>query len=571
MKEKWNALIAEDRPLCERIILLAASCGLLAFTVCVFAPIHIYLNNTGEFWFRLSQFWWVAVAVGAAAFLLFGLIGLLLRGKLLDLYVTLLFAAAVVLYLQGNFLNISYGELNGEQINWSRYGAYALQNFALTAGLFCIPFVILYFSKKFWRGMVRFVAFLLVAVQLVALVAAGITNGKPANSEMALGWAGASDYSAEQNLVVIVVDAFDEPYFAQYLSAHPEQTEALDGFTYYRNTAGISMTTFFSMTPMLTGRVFDYNPNNYDEYLDLAWDNATLFSKLQEADYDVRMLSPQEIYIGSVRDELFDNYIVGNRGIVDYKKFTRMLYDLVLYTYLPHVFKAGFWIYPDEFNYLQDKVFYTDDDTEAYRHITQSPVSAQARQKTFRLYHLNAMHEPFTLTAEAGRLPGDADTTPMEQAEGTFLIVDTLLSQMRDAGVYDNSTIIITADHANSAHVDSTTLDGPVYSPVLLYKPANAAGAFATSDAPASLMDIRATLLAAAGLPHDETEGTPLETLTEGQARTRYFYRAVGSPRTFYEFCIGGEDANDFSNWTPTGKVFSPSGGSDANAAPDNE
>ncbi len=527
MKEKWTALIAEERPLKKRLILIIASAGLLAFTLGIFAPINIYLNNSGELWFRLEQFWWVSAIIGVVIFGLCMGIGLIARGKLFDLFVTLLFAVAVVLYLQGNFLNISYGELNGEQVNWSRYGGYALKNSALTAGLFLIPFIILYFSKKTWERMVRFIAFLLVSVQIVALIFTGFKNEKPRNKEMALGWNGISNYSQEENLVIIVIDAFDEPYFLQYLNSYPEQKDALDGFTYFKNTSGISLTTFYSMTPMLTGRVFDYNPSSYDEYMDLAWENATMFKKLQAANYDVRMLAPQESYIGSVRKDLFDNYIVGNRAISDYKKFARMLYDLVLYTYLPHVFKAGFWIYPDEFNYLQDKIFYTNDDVEAYRHITQSPVNAEAHKKTFRLYHLNAMHEPFALTAEAGRNPDGADTTPMEQAQGTFLIVNTLLAQLQDAGVYDNTAIIITADHVNSAHVDEMALEEPIFSPTLLYKPINERGKLKTSDAPASLMDIRATVLSAAGLPYDETEGMPLSTIYEGQERTRYFSEAL--------------------------------------------
>ena len=166
MKEQWNALILEDRPLKERAGLLLASSGLLAFTLFIFAPINIYLNNVNEFWFRLSQFWWVMAILGVVVFLLTFGFGMLLKGKLLNLYVTLLFALTVVLYLQGNFFNISYGELNGEQVNWSRYGGYSLLNTGLTSLLFLIPFAILYFSKRFWRGMVRFVSFLQIILFL---------------------------------------------------------------------------------------------------------------------------------------------------------------------------------------------------------------------------------------------------------------------------------------------------------------------------------------------------------------------------------------------------------------------
>ncbi len=554
MRLKWRFLVDDTRGAAERLRLLLAADGLLCFTLFVFAPVYIYVNNTNEFWFRLSQFWWMTALLGLAVFAVLVGVGCILRGRLLDMYVTALFAFAVVVYLQGSFLNISYGELNGQQVNWSRYGGYAIQNTMLVGALFLVPFVIRYFSKRFWEKMVRVVALFIVAVQCVAMVTVGVANRKPPRTEMALGWEGVHAYSPDRNLVLLVVDAFDDVYFDEWLSASPAQADALDGFTRYTNTAGISMTTFYSMVPMLTGHVFTYNPPDLNDYLDEAWADASMFRKLQAADYDVRVLGPQEIYLGRVRDDVIDNYIVGNRGIMDPVQFTRQMMELSLYTFLPHVLKAGFWIYPDEFNYLQDKVFYTDDDTEALRHMTDEPVDASAKQPTFRLYHLNALHEPFTLTSDATR--SDTDTSALAQAQGTMRIVEKLLLQMQEAGVYDNTAIVITADHGNGTHVESDNLKSQPAMPVLLYKPMGGARALTESAAPASLMDIRATLLSAAGLDA-AGEGTPLELLKEGQNRERLFYRSVGSPRVFYEYSIDG-DARQYENWRQTGNVYSP-------------
>ena len=237
----------------------------------------------------------------------------------------------------------------------------------------------------------------------------------------------------------------------------------------------------------------------------------------------------------------------------NYREFYSLLYSLSFYTYLPHVLKPGFWIVPDDFSYLMRSSFYRERDSESYIRFQQDPVRPVSEKKTFRLYHFKSMHPPLDLGSEA-QSQSRFETTSLQSEEGSFRIVHLLLDQMKQAGVYDSSAVIIAADHASTDHVPGY-LDSAVYCPLLLYKPCGALGSMQVTDVPASLFDIRATFLEEAALPYAD-EGTPLSMLSETSGRTRYFYRHLGTHKTLYEFSIGSEDANDIRNYTLTGTVY---------------
>ena len=55
-------------------------------------------------------------------------IGMFLKGKAYSIYTALIFVFALCFYIQGNYLNSSYGVLDGKTIDWSSYSNYAIVN-----------------------------------------------------------------------------------------------------------------------------------------------------------------------------------------------------------------------------------------------------------------------------------------------------------------------------------------------------------------------------------------------------------------------------------------------------------
>lgn len=102
LKEKWlpSLLLSLFAPL----------------TVCFFGPFEIYGNNMSEFKFLLWDFWLMCGAVAlVAAVVIFGLL-LLLKGRVFDVCFGLLFGCSLMLFIQGNYLSLGVGALEGDGV-----------------------------------------------------------------------------------------------------------------------------------------------------------------------------------------------------------------------------------------------------------------------------------------------------------------------------------------------------------------------------------------------------------------------------------------------------------------------
>ena len=80
---------------------------LLIFTITIFGPIELYYTNHEEFWFTYRDTFLISGLLALVCISLLLAVGLLLKGKMRDLYSSLVFAAGAALYIQGNFANMN--------------------------------------------------------------------------------------------------------------------------------------------------------------------------------------------------------------------------------------------------------------------------------------------------------------------------------------------------------------------------------------------------------------------------------------------------------------------------------
>ena len=136
----------------------------------------------------------------------------------------------------------------------------------------------------------------------------------------------------------------------------------------------------------------------------------------------------------------------------------------------------------------------------------------------------------------------------IDATRGCFAILDIYFEKMKEIGIYDNSTIILLGDHGADGKTSTS----------LLLKPKGATGSLQI-DTEAELSDIYfgASILEAAGIPHDEF-GISYFDIIGGLSPV---------PRILYEYCgrtdykKGGRtidlyaiyevtgNANDADNW----------------------
>lgn len=76
----------------------------------------------------------------------------------------------------------------------------------------------------------------------------------------------------------------------------------------------------------------------------------------------------------------------------------------------------------------------------------------------FRFYHLKGAHSLFTMNDEFRETAAIAGNQ-ISQSRGALKIVYEYIQNMKKLGVYDNATIIITADHGQNTHVGEQSPD----------------------------------------------------------------------------------------------------------------
>lgn len=84
----------------RRFAFAAAVSAALAFTLCLFGPLDLFFNNYEQLWFHFQD---IIGGVAVTALVLFAcgtLLGTLLRGKLHNIYMSLMFGGLLGLYVQ---------------------------------------------------------------------------------------------------------------------------------------------------------------------------------------------------------------------------------------------------------------------------------------------------------------------------------------------------------------------------------------------------------------------------------------------------------------------------------------
>ena len=132
----------------KRLVFSAVVSAALTFTLCLFGPLDLFFNNYEEIWFHLQDIIGGLAVVAGIFFVLTTLVGTLLRGKLHDLYMALMFGGLVGTYVQGSFMNKNYGLLNGNSVDWSAYTGYGVVNTVVWVVCILVPLIAMLIWKE---------------------------------------------------------------------------------------------------------------------------------------------------------------------------------------------------------------------------------------------------------------------------------------------------------------------------------------------------------------------------------------------------------------------------------------
>ncbi|MBR3349484.1 MAG: alkaline phosphatase family protein [Solobacterium sp.] len=183
--------------------------------------------------------------------------------------------------------------------------------------------------------------------------------------------------------------------------------------------------------------------------------------------------------------------------------------------------------------------FYSDIQNQKPEHISQ---------KSFRFYHVEGAHRPFKYDKDVNVIPYE-EGSYTQNVEASMKTADAFLKKLKEAGVYDNSSIMIMADHGFENGSDSN-LDR--FNPLLMIKGFKEKHPHAVSEAPISYLDLPEAYNRL--LMHKKAE--ECFDAKEGDARERRVLLFVFQNEELIEEYIQDGYASDYENLKPTGKAY---------------
>ena len=493
----------------------------VVFAICIYAPIEIFIMNKNEFWFGLGDIMRVILIVTLVCCATLLIPILLLKRKATDIYTTVLSVLTLCIYIQGNFVGIRVGVMNGADIEWSLYLLRMFINLLAWIVLFTL-FLVLCYKKEMVRRIILNVAVIIFGIQIFTLTGLLVQYCRSEKEDKSI----TSTYTDENlytvnkddNVIIFILDMFDAEYFDTILTNNPQWSEQLDGFVLYDNFSGTYSTTTYSLAHLYTGKMF-FNEKPLSEWIEYIADDRLYVDELLDEGFKLYYYSTIEGTIPSRLSKVAMNYYVGKCNVNNYPRLAKKLYMVVAFKYFPDCFKPLLWFDGYEFEALrecEEASIYLSDNAR-FRDGIRTADWNEKDEKAIKYIYTVGSHYPYRID-RYGKDVHIGEVTAVECAEGVLQIIDEYLKHIKEAGTYDNTTIIITADHGYY-------WDGTLQSPVMLIKPQNNRGRLKISNSPVCQADFAATVLELANVDNYSSYGYSMLHVDDNDSRERFFYQ----------------------------------------------
>lgn len=534
--------------------LLASSFFVL--TVFVVTPLEIVSGSSDSLVFGFFNVLPLVLGTGVVMIVILTLMLSMVRGKAFGILLMLVFILGFGSYMQALLLNESLPAADGSALNLSEHLGITIFDSIAWVALIAGALALIVKKRVIGQAIALTLSACLILIQGIALASIGFEEASDLAAKgprTFVSSEGLYEVSAEDNVIVFVLDFFDTRVLERVLDEDPGSLDEFTGFTYFKNSTGSMIPTSHAMPFLLTGEL-PHPDDTYESYTDERYSRSTFITDIAKQGYSIGIYS-NALYTNSLNDYVV-NLVPAYDLSLDQSKLLGSLEKMALYREAPWLLKPLFWFYTNEVNQsaLDDSMNpYVTDDFAYDEELVSNGLMINDEEKSFRLIHLNGAHYPYTMDAEGHEAEGE--TAIEEQAHGSLMIVSRYLQQLKDMGLYDDATIIVTSDHGNFV-LSEYGLYEPV-SPILLIKPSEtakqASAPLKTSNVPTGHLDFHATIMDAIGGDAD-AYGTPAFEVTYGDRPRRYWtlLSTSYSHIAWLEYEINGH-VLDFDNWELTG------------------
>lgn len=482
----------DERTYPQRLMTVVLPTITLVFMYFIFGVCESYFANKNEWNFIFMDILPALLIFPAILILLVCASALFIKGKNLDMMTLIISAFLIMSYIQNAFLNVNV-LIDGNEKTVSDTSS--IINLLIWLAVVILIQYIICFSKKINIKKILYgcsaAAALLLVMQGSALSYILINGLSEPQSREKTGYAlsGAEQYevSANENVIVFFMDSYSSLYFGEWLEEHPEYYNTFSDFIWFDDVSSENTHTVFSMPCLLTAHSNDYSVSILESNKK-SWNSdeaAFFYDSMHDDGYTVRVYSDNDKYLGGAQNMLgkVDN-VYEYRAVYKTKMLPTYFTMSMLsgYKYLPLSLKDTCFVFDS--NQVNQ---YTSSDSALANMSTTDWRSSSATSKlrgidyyNFDYYnslkngltttdkklcifqHLHGMHSPF-ISSYSNTLEPYVQVDIEEAQEGCLAIFMNCISQLKEIGAYDNSTIILTADHGKPDYTQNT--------PLLLIKP----------------------------------------------------------------------------------------------------
>ena len=561
-----------------RLLASAIVVSACVFTLFFVAPLELVGGNGDSLVYGLKDVLPLFIFPTILMCVIGALVVSLFRGRAFHVVLMIAFGIVFASYCQCLFLNAGLPTADGTAIDWTSLTKRAVLSTAVWIVLAVLPLLLSYLSKKRARLIACALSLLLILVQAVSvgsvIASSGNTSGASVNS---LTEDGMLTVSSKKNVIVFVLDQYDNVIdLMPAIHDNPDLLDEMSGFTWFQNATAVITPTREAIPYMLNSKELPHEHTEGESIYDEPENGTAYLQEVKDAGYSVGvyddLINPDADYLKGVAFNDVDRADIDVLANVDRKGLYKTLVSCGLLRDLPWAFKPFFWFYTDDINQAmtkksenstydsRDTVYSTNDAGFAAKlHEYGLTAEDEGESGAFRFIHLNGAHDPYVLNENE---QPDANAIREQQAVGAMNIVSDYIRQLKDLGLYDDATIIITADHGRHSYYNTGNLTDPYAAldetsvPIMLVKPsASSAGAYSVSDMPVSTDDVMPTVAQAVGASVSEGDESVFD--VDDPDRVRYFYQLSKDENDEHgvvEYRIVG-NANDLGNWARTGWV----------------
>ena len=546
-------------------------------------PIGTWSNNLDSLIIGLSEahlyIGLTFLGTGALSFILSQMV----PRKWKERFLPYLLGLAILIFVQQNFLVWDYGVLDGATLNFAKNTSLGF----LELGIWILAFLAFWYFRKFLtRQFSNGILILGLATIVPAFIA--LLSAPEKTAVYSLTEDSKFSFSKDENVIVILLDAFQSDVFQKLVAENSEFNEMLNGFTFYENNVSTFSRTFPTLPLFLTGETYKKDEPVLDFVADAYQDR--LLEDLIDADWHVGLYTPVRKPIPASPDiasNIIGGHLLSEKVATYIDNINVSVFRGVPHFMKPAIYNSGNFVIRRDLmkesgantseNNADPRASYPKKhkvDWFDFEENLNQFVDKNSSKPTFKLFHFIAPHAPFLMNREMEVGNFEHSFKSYEDFSYAGLkILDGIIDTLKAEEIYDNSTVLILSDHGrgfpNRYQYNPVSKEyypvekfGPeraAAKSILLLKPANSRGAFNVSSSPTSGIDVAPTLAKSAGVPFRKYDGIPVTDIPENAKRVRDYFYYVFRPESkflddFQHFRIRGHAREDRS-WSDMGIV----------------